>query len=39
MLTQAEEAMGYPTAEGFYIGGVIAINAGPDLIGVVYRKK
>ena len=23
----------------YYIGGVIAINAGPNLMGLIYRKK
>lgn len=34
-----EEAVGYPSTTDFYIGGVIAINAGPAVTGVVYRKK
>ncbi len=33
------EAFGYPPAEEFLIGGVIAINAGSNLVGVVYRTK
>lgn len=33
------EAVGYPPAEEFLIGGVISINAGPNLVGVVYRTK
>ena len=32
-------AVGYPPAEVFPIGGVIAVNAGPKLVGVVFRKK
>lgn len=39
-LTRAcTEAVGYPPAEEFLIGGVIAINAGPNLVGVVYRTR
>lgn len=34
-----ESAIGYAPDEVFYIGGVIAVNAGPDLVGVIYRKK
>lgn len=34
-----EEAFGYPSVMNFYIGGVIAINAGPNLVGIIYRKK
>jgi len=33
------EAVGYPPAEEFLIGGVIAVNAGPNLVGVVFRTK
>ena len=33
------QAIGYPPAEEFLIGGVIAINAGPNLVGVIYRTK
>lgn len=33
------EALGYAPAEEFLIGGVIAINAGPNLVGVIYRTK
>ena len=32
-------AVGYPPAETFTIGGVISVNAGPKLVGVIYRKK
>ena len=32
-------AVGYAPAEAFLIGGVIAVNAGPDLVGVIYRVK
>ncbi len=39
MLAAAEQAMGRPCDLHFYIGGVIAINAGPDLTGIIYRKK
>ena len=35
----ATAAVGYAPAETFLIGGVIAVNAGPDLVGVVYRVK
>lgn len=34
-----QEAFGYPCALRYYIGGVIAINAGPNLVGIIYRKK
>ena len=34
-----QEAFGYPSVMNFYIGGVIAINAGPNLVGIIYRKK
>ncbi len=33
------EALGYEPAEEFLIGGVIAINAGTNLVGVIYRTK
>lgn len=33
------ETIGYPPADEFLIGGVIAINAGPNLVGVIYRTK
>ncbi len=39
MAAAAREAVGYDSACQFYIGGVIAINAGPQLTGVIYRKK
>lgn len=35
----ATETLGYPPLQSFYIGGVIAINAGPNLVGVFYRKR
>jgi DegV family protein with EDD domain len=34
-----EKAFGYPPELSFCIGGVIAINAGPNLVGIVYRRK
>lgn len=34
-----EATFGRPPALCYYIGGVIAINAGPNLVGVVCRKK
>ena len=34
-----QEAVGYAPAEEFLIGGVIAINAGTNLVGVVFRAK
>lgn len=34
-----EEAFGKPPELSYYIGGVIAINAGPNLVGVVCRTK
>ena len=39
ILDAATAAVGYAPAETFLIGGVIAVNAGPDLVGVIYRKK
>lgn len=33
------ETFGKPPELSFFIGGVIAINAGPNLVGVVCRKK
>ena len=33
------ETLGYPPAEEFLIGGVISINAGPSVVGVIYRTK
>mgnify|MGYP002518342580 CR=1 FL=1 len=33
------EAVGYAPAEEFLIGGVISINAGPNLVGVIFRAK
>ena len=33
------EAFGYPPVEEYLIGGVIAINAGPNVVGVIYRTK
>lgn len=35
----ATAAIGYAPTETFLIGGVIAVNAGPDLVGVIYRQK
>ncbi len=34
-----EEAFGYPCVMGSYIGGVISVNAGPNVVGIIYRKK
>ncbi len=39
MIAAAKEATGYDCACQFYIGGVIAINAGPQLTGIIYRRK
>jgi fatty acid-binding protein DegV len=39
MVEAARQAAGYDSVQNVYIGGVIAINAGPDLTGIVYRKK
>lgn len=33
------EAFGYPCVMGTYIGGVISVNAGPNVVGIIYRKK
>lgn len=35
----SKEAFGKAPELFYYIGGVIAINAGPNLVGVVFRKK
>ena len=32
-------AFGYDPAEEFVIGGVVAVNAGPNLVGIIYRSK
>lgn len=37
LLESCRQAMGEDPALSYHIGGVIAINAGPNLIGVVYR--
>lgn len=34
-----EEAFGRPPELSYYIGGVIAINAGPNLVGVICRTR
>ncbi len=39
MLDEAAKAMGRPCTLPYYVGGVIAINGGPDLTGLIYRKK
>ncbi len=39
MINEAEKAMGRPCTLSYYVGGVIAINGGPDLTGLIYRKK
>ena len=39
LVSACEDAFGYPCAMSYHIGGVIAINAGPNLVGVIYRKK
>ncbi len=39
MLDAAEKAIGRPCTLAYYVGGVIAINGGPDLTGLIYRKK
>ncbi len=39
MISSAAAALGYGSAVDFYIGGVIAINAGPNVVGIIYRKK
>lgn len=36
---EAAKLLGQSAAAEYYIGGVIAINAGPELAGIVYRKK
>ena len=37
LLEACRQALGEEPALSFHIGGVIAINAGPNLIGVIYR--
>lgn len=37
LLESCRQALGEEPALSYHIGGVIAINAGPDLIGVIYR--
>ena len=39
LVSACEDAFGCPCAMRYYIGGVIAINAGPNLVGIIYRKK
>jgi DegV family protein with EDD domain len=39
MIASAAAALGYGSTVDFFIGGVIAINAGPNLVGIAYRKK
>ncbi len=39
MIDEAEKAIGRPCTLSYYVGGVIAINGGPDLTGLIYRKK
>lgn len=34
-----EETLGQSAELSYYIGGVIAINAGPNLIGMIYREE
>ena len=39
MTEEAEKRFGRPCECGFYIGPAIAINVGPDFVGIMYRKK
>lgn len=39
MLQAVTEAVGYPPAEVYQIGAAIAINAGPQVIGVIFQGK
>lgn len=39
MISSSAAALGYGSAVDFYIGGAIAINAGPNLVGIFFRKK
>lgn len=39
LIQACEEEFGAPADLVYPIGGVIAINAGPNLIGVVYREQ
>ena len=40
LLTEScRQAFGQEPAMDCFIGGVIAINAGPNLVGLIYRKK
>ena len=33
------EKMGYPAAGFYQIGAAIAVNAGPKVVGVIFKKK
>lgn len=37
LLEACRQALGEEPALSYHIGGVIAINAGPNLIGIIYR--
>ena len=39
LVAMLAEQIGYPPADTFQIGGVIAINAGPNLVGVIYYQN
>jgi len=39
MAARAGEALGYPPADYFQIGQAIAINAGPKVSGIIFRKQ
>ena len=36
---EAAKSLGAPADMTYSIGGVVAINAGPNLIGLVYREE
>lgn len=39
MASQLEQALGYPPTDRYQIGEAIAINAGPKVVGVIYRRN
>lgn len=39
MIDACAQALGQPADLIYEIGGVIAINAGPNLVGLIYREK
>ena len=39
MAAAMEQAVGYPPADSYQIGAAVACNAGPKLVGVIFRGK